>query len=94
MLLVSGLIAYAVGGTVFLVGMIEFPYPFLAVDRVPVLNLLLTLTGIVMVVMSLPLLLLAIFFSQDGIDNVQVILTTVLGAIGLALVRISVLKIL
>lgn len=93
-LLVFGLVAYGVGGYVFLVETIELAYPFLDVERDPVLNLLLTLVGMGLFVTSLPLLLLATIFSQDGIDNHQVILTTVLGTVGLALVRVSVLNIL
>lgn len=89
-LLVFGLVAYVVGGYVLLVETIELSYPFLDAKRDPVLNLLLALIGVGMFITSLPILLLATIFSQDGIDNRQVILTTVLGTVGLALVRNSV----
>lgn len=88
-LLVIGLFAYVVGGYVFVVEMIDITYPFLDLDRDPVLNVLLALTGVGMFVASLPILVLTTFFSRDDIDTVQVLLTTILGAVGLALVRTS-----
>lgn len=92
-LLFFGLLTYGVGGYLFLVEAIELSYPFLDIDRDPILNFFIAVIGLGMFVASLPVLLLATIFSQDGIDTIQVVLTTFLGAVGLALVRLSVFKI-
>lgn len=94
LLVFFGFITYGVGGYLFLVEAAELSYPFLDVDQDPVLNFLLAIIGVGMFVTSLPLLLLSTVFSQDKTDIIQVLLTTILGAVGLALVRLSVLDIL
>lgn len=90
---VFGLVAYSVGGYLFLVESIELAYPFLDLDRDPILNLLITLVGIGLFITSLPFLLLATLFNRDGIDALQVAMTTALGALGLALAQLSVWKV-
>lgn len=87
---VFGLMAYGAGGYLFLVESIELAYPFLDLDRDPVLNVFITLAGIGLFITSLPLLVLATLFNQNGIDATQVLLTTTIGAVGLALVELSV----
>lgn len=88
-----GLMAYGVGGYLFLVDSIELAYPFLDTDRDPVLNFLLSLVGAGMFATSLPILLLEVHFNRDALDYSQVLFTIVLGSVGLALVRLSVFKI-
>lgn len=85
---VFALVAYGVGGYLFLVEAVELTYPFLDMERDPVLNFLIALIGVGMFVTSLPLLMLAPLFNQNGVDVAQ----TLLGALGLALVQVSVFK--
>lgn len=90
---VFGLVAYSVGGYLFFVESIELAYPFLDLDRDPILNLFITLVGIGLFITSVPFLLLATLFSREGIDVLQVVMTTALGALGLALAQLSIWKI-
>lgn len=89
-----GLMAYGNGGYLFLVHSIELAYPLLDADRDSVLNSFLSLVGAGMFATSLPILLLEVNFNRDGLDYFRVLLTIVLGTVGLALVRLSVFKIL
>jgi hypothetical protein len=91
---VLGLITYVVGGYVVFIEMIELSYPFLDIDRDPRLNFLVAIAGIGMFIASLPLLLLATIFRHEGIDIVQIFLTTVLGAVGIALFRLTIFNVL
>lgn len=89
-----GLMAYGVGGYLILLDSLELAYPFLDTDRDPVLNFLLSLVGAGMFATSLPILLLEVNFNEDDVDYFQVLLTIILGSVGLALVRLSVFKVL
>lgn len=87
---VVGPAGYVVGGSlVFYLEILELTFPFLEIDRDPVLNLFFLVAGIGMTVASIPLLSIAILFSHDSIDSVQLVLSLILGMLGLAITKLS-----
>lgn len=87
---VLGLAGYIVGGSLVLsLETFELAFPFLQIDRDPILNLLFLVAGIGMTISSIPLLTIAILFSPDSIDSVQLVLSWILGTLGIAVTKLS-----